>query len=101
MPRAAKRPIRDRRHTAGAGNNTFRRPEATFRADRHMRHATPGLHGMVNSPVAETAMNTMNPYPLRVWRRLKHSFAVWHARAGLRIDLKDLTDSTLQDIGLW
>jgi uncharacterized protein YjiS (DUF1127 family) len=46
-------------------------------------------------------MNTMNLYPLRVWRRLKHSFTAWHARAGLRIELKDLTDSTLQDIGLW
>ena len=40
-------------------------------------------------------MNTMNPYPLRVWRRLKHRFTTWHARAGLRIDRLDLGPAML------
>jgi uncharacterized protein YjiS (DUF1127 family) len=46
-------------------------------------------------------MNTRKPYPLRVWRRLTHGFVAWHDRACLRVDLDDLTDSTLQDIGWW
>ena len=46
-------------------------------------------------------MNRTSPYPLRVWRRVGHCFVAWHDRARARIALKDLTDSTLHDIGLW
>jgi uncharacterized protein YjiS (DUF1127 family) len=45
-------------------------------------------------------MDTRNAFPFRLWRRVRQSFAVWHDRANSRIELTDLTDSTLQDIGL-
>jgi uncharacterized protein YjiS (DUF1127 family) len=31
---------------------------------------------------------------------VRQNFAAWHDRANSRIELTDLTDSTLQDIGL-
>jgi uncharacterized protein YjiS (DUF1127 family) len=37
-------------------------------------------------------MNKMNPNRLRVWH--------WHDRGNLRIELSDLSDSILRDIGL-
>ena len=46
-------------------------------------------------------MNTTAPYPLHVWRQVGRYFVAWHDRARARIELKGLTDSTLQDIGLW
>jgi uncharacterized protein YjiS (DUF1127 family) len=45
-------------------------------------------------------MDTRNAFPFRLWRRVRQSFAAWHDRANSRIELTDLTDSTLQDIGL-
>ena len=45
-------------------------------------------------------MDKRNPFRLRLWRRVRQSFAAWHDRANSRIELTDLTDSTLQDIGL-
>jgi len=45
-------------------------------------------------------MDTRNALPFRLWRRVRQSFAAWHDRANSRIELTDLTDSTLQDIGL-
>jgi len=41
-----------------------------------------------------------NPFRLRLWRRVRNSFAAWHDHANSRIELTDLADSTLQDIGL-
>jgi uncharacterized protein YjiS (DUF1127 family) len=45
-------------------------------------------------------MDKRNPLPLRLWRRVRQSFTAWHVRANSRIELTDLTDRTLQDIGL-
>jgi uncharacterized protein YjiS (DUF1127 family) len=45
-------------------------------------------------------MDKRNPFRLRLWRRVRQCFAAWHDRANSRIELTDLTDSTLQDIGL-
>jgi uncharacterized protein YjiS (DUF1127 family) len=45
-------------------------------------------------------MDTRNAFPFRLWRRVRQSFTAWHDRANSRIELSDLTDSTLQDIGL-
>jgi uncharacterized protein YjiS (DUF1127 family) len=45
-------------------------------------------------------MDKRNPFRLRLWRRVRQSFAAWHDRTNSRIALTDLTDSTLQDIGL-
>jgi uncharacterized protein YjiS (DUF1127 family) len=45
-------------------------------------------------------MDKRNPFRLRLWRRVRQSFAAWHDRANSRIALTDLTDRTLQDIGL-
>jgi uncharacterized protein YjiS (DUF1127 family) len=41
-------------------------------------------------------------YIIELWREpwTRQSFAAWHDRANSRIALTDLTDSTLQDIGL-
>jgi uncharacterized protein YjiS (DUF1127 family) len=48
----------------------------------------------------ERAVDKRNPFRLRLWRRVRNSFAAWHDHANSRIELTDLADSTLQDIGL-
>jgi uncharacterized protein YjiS (DUF1127 family) len=45
-------------------------------------------------------MDKRTPFRLRLWRRVRQNFAAWHDRANSRIELTDLTDRTLQDIGL-
>jgi uncharacterized protein YjiS (DUF1127 family) len=45
-------------------------------------------------------MDTKNRFSLRLWRRVRQSFAAWQGRANARIELTSLTDRTLQDIGL-
>jgi uncharacterized protein YjiS (DUF1127 family) len=45
-------------------------------------------------------MNTTNPYPLRIWRWVKHRVDAWHGRPTLHIALGDCSDRDLQDIGL-
>jgi uncharacterized protein YjiS (DUF1127 family) len=45
-------------------------------------------------------MDKRTPFRLRLWRRMRQNLAAWHDRANSRIELTDLTDRTLQDIGL-
>jgi uncharacterized protein YjiS (DUF1127 family) len=45
-------------------------------------------------------MDKRTPFRLRLWRRMRQNLAAWHDRASSRIELTDLTDRTLQDIGL-
>jgi uncharacterized protein YjiS (DUF1127 family) len=45
-------------------------------------------------------MDTRNAFPLRLWRRVRHSFAAWQVSANARTELASLTDGTLRDIGL-
>ena len=45
-------------------------------------------------------MDKRNPFRLRLWRRVRQNLAAWHDRAYSRIELTDLTDRTLLDIGL-
>ena len=45
-------------------------------------------------------MSPMNPNQLRQLRQLKHSFVAWHDRANSRVELRNLSDRTLRDIGL-
>ena len=45
-------------------------------------------------------MDTRNRFSLRLWRRVRQSFAAWQDGANSRIELGSLTDRTLQDIGL-
>jgi uncharacterized protein YjiS (DUF1127 family) len=45
-------------------------------------------------------MDKRNPLRLRLWRRVRQNLVAWHDRANSRIELSDLTDRTLQDIGL-
>jgi uncharacterized protein YjiS (DUF1127 family) len=45
-------------------------------------------------------MDKRNRFSLRLWRRVRQSFAAWQDRANARNELTSLTDRTLQDIGL-
>jgi uncharacterized protein YjiS (DUF1127 family) len=45
-------------------------------------------------------MDTRNRFSLRLWRRVRQSFTAWQGRANARVELTNLTDGTLQDIGL-
>jgi uncharacterized protein YjiS (DUF1127 family) len=45
-------------------------------------------------------MSKMNLKALRVWHCMKAAFTTWHDRANSRMELQNLNDRTLRDIGL-
>lgn len=45
-------------------------------------------------------MSTINSNRIRVWSQLTHRFAVWQGRVNARIELNNLDDRLLRDIGL-
>lgn len=45
-------------------------------------------------------MSTINSNSVRVWSQLTHSLAAWQGRVNARIELNNLDDRLLRDIGL-
>jgi uncharacterized protein YjiS (DUF1127 family) len=45
-------------------------------------------------------MNTTSGYPLRLWRQVKQRFVTWQDRTNTRIEVRNLADPILRDIGL-
>jgi uncharacterized protein YjiS (DUF1127 family) len=66
----------------------------------HIYRCGKGLYNQPRSPTAETDMSPTNPNSLGVWRQFKHRFLAWQDGSTFRLDLPNLSDDILRDIGL-
>src|ERR1700729_1330700 len=66
----------------------------------HIYRCGKGLLSRLPSPTAETDMTPTNPNPLGVWRQFKRRFLAWQDGSSFRLELPNLSDDILRDVGL-